>query len=350
MSLYKYNISGNAFRLYPMEIHYAYFSLEDGSIVDIPKQYPFGGEWGEVDVQCISLREHLSLPRHLDLVYLSIVEKKFFELSLPINNNALNSVFNQFLSANSNNNTITLIVGMAPYGRLALWLGSTKKQILLGWIKTDETNLSMSLFLPENPNMQLSDYCNSYIDSEVDVKAHLSMSGLPPVSLFDKYMQQFTCRYFPLFEHWDEDKGDWNKYEEEETKPELDYIEEALFDGTHDKLHDGGLMNYHPAGKPKKLAVNWHIKKSEYKAYFWFEDEEIRAIFDRFYGAHLETKTDFMIRIDADHNKYELALYRYGLKEPQVISELAYQLLVFKNKFECYRSENYNQPKGAWIW
>ena len=109
-------------------------------------------------------------------------------------------------------------------------------------------------------------------------------------------------------------------------------------------------MNYHQAGKPKKLSLKWQIKKSEYTAYFWFEDEVIQAIFDRFYGAHPETKTDFMIRIDSDKNKYELALYRYGLKEPQVISESAYQLLVFKNKFEYYRSENYDQPKGAWIW
>lgn len=163
-------------------------------------------------------------------------------------------------------------------------------------------------------------------------------------------IRQYTYRYLLLYENWDKEKEVWQRYGEEEIIPELDYIEEALFDGTHDKLHDGGLMNYHQAGKPKKLAVKWHIKTSEYTAYFWFEDEEIRAVFDRFYGAHPDTKTDFMIRIDAEHNKYELALYRYGLKEPQVISESAYQLLVFKNKFECYRSENYNQPKGAWIW
>lgn len=57
-----------------------------------------------------------------------------------------------------------------------------------------------------------------------------------------------------------------------------------------------------------------------------------------------------MIGRDSESNKYELALYRYELKEPQVISESAYQLLVLKDKFEYYRSENYNQPKGAWIW
>ena len=130
----------------------------------------------------------------------------------------------------------------------------------------------------------------------------------------------------------------------------FDYIEEALFDGTHDKLHDDGLLKYHEAGKPKKLAVKWHIKKTEYVAYFWFEDERIREVFDKFYGAHPDTKTDFIIRIDTENKKYELALYRYGLKEPQIIPEDVYQLLVFKNKFEDYRSDNYDQERGAWIW
>lgn len=174
------------------------------------------------------------------------------------------------------------------------------------------------------------------------------------IQLMDAYTKRLICqyiyRYMLLYENWNEEKEEWNKYDKEEIIPEFDYIEEALYDGTHDKLHDGGLMNYHEAGKPKKLAVKWHVKKSEYTAYFWFEDEEICKIFDRFYGVHPETKTDFMIRIDSEKNKYELALYRYGLKVPQVISETAYQLIVFKNKFEYYRSENYDQPKGAWIW
>ena len=218
--------------------------------------------------------------------------------------------------------SVSLTIGTAPYGGVAVWSTENLKCKLLQWSKADA------------------------LLNQKDAKV---TTNTPSRVIFDNYMKQFTYKYKVMFEYWDK-KDEWNKYSDDENIPVFDYIEEALFDGTHDKMHDGSLMNYHQAGKPKKLAIKWHIKKSEFSAYFWFEDEEICKVFDRFYGVHPETNTDFMIRIDAEQNKYELALYRYGLKEPQVISESAYQLLVFKNKFEYFRSENYNQPRGAWIW
>lgn len=207
----------------------------------------------------------------------------------------------------------------------------------------------MEEYLPYDPEKTLEECCNAFINADELVKRNLEEEGLPSYDLFDNYMKQFSYRYLPLFEKWDEDKKEWQRYEEDEISPTLDYIEESLFDGTHDKLHDGGLMKYHEAGKPKKLSLQWHIWKSEYSAYFWFEDEKIRKVFDKFYGAHPDTKADFIIRIDAIGRKYELSLYRYGFKEPQIIPEETYQLLVFKNKFEDYRSDNYNQERGAWI-
>ena len=189
-----------------------------------------------------------------------------------------------------------------------------------------------------------------YSKNKSHIYKHIRLSN--PNFMVDDWMKQFTYRYQVFLEYWDEDEEKWIKYDEEkdEVIPEFEYIEESLFDGTHDKLHDGGLMKYHEAGKPKKLALKWHIKKSDYSAYFWFEDEEICAIFNKFYGQHPDTKTDFIIHIDPIKKKYELSLYRYGLKEPVIIPKTAYQLIVFKSGFENYRSDNYNQPTGAWIW
>ena len=240
---------------------------------------------------------------------------------------------------------------MAPYGSIAVWLSEVKKSTLVRWLHGAEIFVDMKSFIPNNPNVSLEQISQYYTNSNSAAKAYYKKYGIPSHKLFEGYMQQFTYRYLLLLEYWDDDKKIWMKYEKGETiLPEFDYIEEALFDGTHDKLHDGSLLKYHQAGKPKKLAVKWHIGKSEYSAYFWFEDEKIREVFDKFYGAHPDTKTDFIIRIDAENKKYELALYRYGLKEPQVMPEDVYQLLVFKNKFEDYRSDNYNQERGAWIW
>ena len=161
-------------------------------------------------------------------------------------------------------------------------------------------------------------------------------------SMENKTFVNFVYRYSVLF--------NTSNSANEMTQPLIEYIEDFQEDGTVNKKHDDFLFHYHQSYIPQKIAICFFVGKLDYMVFIWFEDEEIRAVFDRFYGAHPDTKTDFMIRIDPEKNKYELALYRYGLKEPQVISKSAYQLIVFKNKFEFYRSDNYNQPKGAWIW
>lgn len=334
-----YSMAGCAPSEYPTEILFALILCKEGDFTSVPRESPFQSEWGLSNSFGYALDDEHSEPESIDCIWLSLSEQKFYSLERSLKGEMIAQLVNKASEDQ------TIILGMAPYGRLALWVNSLNKSYIVEWFHAEEIDIEMADYFQGCCNMSRGEYCEMILQ-----QSNKGQKTLPPRDLFDNYMKQFTYRYLFLFEHWDKDNDEWQKYNEEETAPELDYIEEALFDGTHDKLHDGGLMNYHQAGKPKKLAVKWHIKKSEYSAYFWFEDEEIRTVFDRFYGAHPETKTDFMIRIDSDKKKFELALYRYGLKEPQVISESAYQLLVFKNKFEYYRSENYNQPKGAWIW
>lgn len=335
-------------KLFPTETFFALLFNGTEQPMELPKEMPFSGEWGRSVSVWESDTETFPLPHAIDMVWLSIAEHTFYSVEKPLPLDKLKSLFSQENGCVFDN----IIVGMAPYGGLALWVSSGKKSILLAWLEGESTSVDISEFLPENPNITLQDYCDFYINNDPIVTQNLATNGLPLRDLFDNYMKQFTYRYLPMFEHWNEDEEKWQQYseEEQETKPVFDYIEEALYDGTHDKLHDSGLLNYHQTGKPKKLAVKWHIKKSEYTAYFWLEDEAIRAIFDKFYGIHPDTKTDFIIHIDPMKNKYQLALYRYGLREPQIIPEEAYQLIVFKNKFEHFRSENYEQPRGAWIW
>ncbi len=195
--------------------------------------------------------------------------------------------------------------------------------LLLCKVKGDEIAFDFDNPFPPIPSVSYEDYCKA-------------TGGYVKVELRNDCMKQCLYRVNICFDNV--------------SNRRCDFVDVCRFDGTFDKTHDGRLMQYHTAGEPKRIAVRWHMEKIEYAGYFWLEEEQLTAIFERFYGAHPETKADFIIRIDAENKKYELALYRQGLKEPVVIPKSAYQLIVFKNKFEDYRSENYNQPRGAWIW
>jgi len=315
--------------------------------VELPPMVSISNGWGNSSNTTFfdpdSNLEYIEELKGLKLIYLSYTEHKFYHIIYKFQID----LKKEFSGLSSD---LRLLIGMAPYGGIAVWVRGFNKSILIDWLKGIEIEVEMADFHPVNPDITLQEYCDFYINNDSNVKENLKTNGLPPRNLFDKYMQQFTYRYLLQFEKWNDSVEEWQKYNEDEIQPEFEYIEESLYDGTHDKLHDDGLLKYHEAGKPKKLAIKWHIKKSEYTAYFWFDEEKTCLIFERFYGAHPDTKTDFIIRIDAENKKYELALFRQGLKEPQIIPEDAYQLLVFKNKFEDYRSDNYNQERGAWIW
>lgn len=341
---YEYCVVGCAFDIAPILAHVALVSCTETDVLPIPECIPYQGEWGKNETAFLLEESYHMLPKGIHIIYLSLVEHKFYIINeaLPIEKIKemwVNSRFNK------------IIVGMAPYGNVAVWLSSPQKSLLVSWLYGREISIDMKSFLPNNPNVRLEHLCQQFINDNSIAKAYHERYGIPSHKLFEGYMKQFSYKYLLLFEYWNKDKNIWMKYnQEEESVYAFKYMEDSCYDGTHDKLHDGGLLKYHQAGKPKKLAIKWHIGKSEYSAYFWFEEEPIREVFDKFYGAHPDTKTDFIIRIDAENRKYELALYRYGLKEPQIIPENVYQLLVFKNKFEDYRSDNYNQERGAWIW
>ena len=351
MVKYVYSLSGSAPRLFPTETFFGNLMWSEDDGISIPYCCPFADDWGKPVSMCVDDEKEFSVPSKIDMIWLSLVENKFYSIEEDLPKDKIEQLLQEINEKDRQPLYNYIVVGMAPYGRVALWLYGDKKARLLAWMEAEETDVEMEDFCPST-NLSRNDYVKMMLESVNEAHANLAANGLPPRDLFDNYMKQFTYRYLPLFEHWNEDEEEWLKYtkEEQETKPELDYIEEALFDGTHDKLHDGGLLHYHEAGKPKKLAIKWHIKKSEYTAYFWFEDEAIRTIFDKFYGLHPDTKTDFIIHIDPEKKKYELSLFRYGLPEPRIIPEDAYQLIVFKNKFEHFRSDNYDQPRGAWIW
>lgn len=155
-------------------------------------------------------------------------------------------------------------------------------------------------------------------------------------SLFHRMMKQYKYRLLLVLRDGDASN--------------ISRLKVKRFDGTLNEILVNGIAaRYQLNGAPQTFKIELDCN-GQYSVNVWFVEEKIIPIFERFYGAHPETKADFIIRMDVEKGEYALALFRQGLKEPVTIPEEAFQVIVFKDKFECYRSANYNQPKGAWIW
>lgn len=327
----EYQIAGSAFQSCPIEMLYGLvYTVDD--VLEIPKKSPFMQGWGIPETYSITDKRPNSFPLGLELCYLSIIERKFYEARIEFPDNLFELMWEPDMEY--------ITFGMSPKGKIAIWISGENKSNLVCSIDAEETEVDMSLLSPFNPNITLQEYCNQY---EPAIKGNES----PDLEIFDSAIRQYNYKYLVLSHSFDKTRKDIDK---DLIPIEFDWIEETLCDGTYDKLHDGNLNLYHLGGVPYKCNLKLHKGRTVWEVCFWMDCNALTKIFERFYGAHPETKADFIIRIDAENKKYELALYRQGLKEPVVIPESAYQMIVFKNKFEDYRSDNYNQPRGAWIW
>ena len=189
------------------------------------------------------------------------------------------------------------------------------------------------------------------IQYEYDKYSSQTKNEIFLLSMFTRgFISKFNYRYSIIFERWDNDSQEWCENDTIEMNPEFNSIEEMLFDGTYDKSHNEKLLQYHKAGKPQKLALRWKAYKSEYSAYLWFDEVETRIAFKQFCNNYPNANMDFTIRIDTNIPFFQIILGCNGFDDALLLSESTFQLIVFKNGFEFYRSNNYNQPQGAWVW
>lgn len=344
-----YLISGSAPKIYPTESFFGNLMWSEDDGISVPYCRPFADEWGKPVSMHVYDDKEFPIPSYLDMIWLSLTENKFYSIEEDLPTDRLEQLFQEKNKVSGESLYNYIIVGMAPYGHIAVWTHGDKKAKLVAWMEAEETDVEMEDFCPST-RLSRNEYVDMMLKSVPEAIENLEKNGPPSRDLFDRYMQQFNYRYVVEFGHWDGEKKEWKAYEGDEVRPEFEYIEEALYDGTHDKLHDGGLMWYHQAGKPKKLALQYHIKKSVYSAYLWFDDFKIRAAFENFYHEYPEAEMDFLFRIDPEKNIYQILFISKEAEQPVPMNEDVYQMIVFKSKFERYRTKNYNQPRGAWIW
>lgn len=319
------NIAASAYKEYPMELFFGLIGDGSEKSKAIPKKYPYGSSWGTPEVNFFEEPDSEFIPKSIDLVYLSVYEQKFYSLQAEIDSGNIVKELQSYKERYGESDKLIFIVGLGPGGLVVLWLEFDLRRVLIGKYTASQIEVPVKIYRALDEKKRIEDICARYSER---------IQPGRDIHIPKRAMRQYVYRY--------------NVELKSEGEDLTVYV--SLSDGGFEKAEPENLLKYHKAGMPKRLAIRLTCDKVEYCLYVWFDENEIIPIFERFYGAHPETKADFIIRMDVEKGEYALALFRQGLKEPVTIPEEAFQVIVFKDKFECYRSANYNQPKGAWIW
>ena len=180
---YEYSVVGCAFDIAPILTHVALVSCSDTDVLSIPECLPYQGEWGRNESVSFKEESYHLLPKGIHIIYLSIVERKFYIIneSLPIEE--INDLW-------CNGHYDKVVVGMAPYGSIAVWLSEVKKSTLVRWLHGAEIFVDMKSFIPNNPNVSLEQISQYYTNSNSAAKAYYKKYGICPYS--DSFYFCFT--------------------------------------------------------------------------------------------------------------------------------------------------------------
>jgi len=156
-------------------------------------------------------------------------------------------------------------------------------------------------------------------------------NGLPEPALFEQYMQKFNYRIIPTFQN-----------EEAVLKGIEMYYYNGELNTTDSDEHTENAMR----AKPSKIVLNWSIGRTQYSGYFWTDEKKIIDAFKNCYGNDTQKEGDFIIQVEASHKQFRFFLQEGGVSVEIPIEDMQY--IIFKNKFEYFRSKNYNKPPQGW--
>lgn len=347
---YAYQTSECMPRYYPVVVFRGFLNLEEGKESRMINRGNFRrGDWGDATSYIVISKHTYSMPVSISLKWGAMTEKKAYALEAPLDKEKIELLW-QRKDKNGEPLYEFIVVGIAPYGGVAVWLRGNYHSTLLHWFKGEE--IDEEQIRDYLQGVSLEEYCRLSLEQNEDIKEHLEEYGLPPLDLFDDWMMQYRYRYIGLEEYYDSEQ--WQPYDDEDLffdDLDFDDIREERLDGTHDQLCDDGLLKYHEAGCPKRLCVNWQVGRDNYSLYYWFDEQTAPQFFKQYFMMNAVEKADIMLRIDTRANLYEIVFKSDEMPIPQVMPADTYQLLVFLNDNEYYRSENFDQEdEEAWDW
>ena len=316
------------------EVYFKKFSLfyddDESHTLDITTCDSF--DWGRPSPLVVQSPETYPLPTRLELRWVTANEGKCFEISTSLDQERTEALWKKQALEFPKDPFRQYLIGVGPYGGVAVWLCSNEKSVLLHWLIAEETTMTEQELKMHTPEPEMEEFVDTLL----------------PFHKLQCNMRQYPYRMVPLEEFIDGKQ--WQRFDH--TDPyyetiEVDGVEVKRLDATFDYSDNNDLMRYHKFGKPCRITVKWHEDEAGCLAHFWLDEAVVTSVFEGFFKKFPDAKADLLLRIDTRNNRYEIAMTGENLP----VRTLWYtQYIVFRDYVEIARSEDYTKEDGAWIW
>lgn len=300
----KYNWLGtiSAPEEYPMEIY-------KGAIIADNFTYGFDAIWGtqntgwgnEGGTMSVETQK-MDIPSKLEFTWYSLVENKFYTGKWDLDKEKIKTLFEKGFTDQDNGQKTTytnFIVGLAPKGRVVLWINGAGNQKEVGVFQAHDTVITQEKAYDNAKYMLKEGFAErmlkdpSYKTFKPEVREKIEKKGYPSPEIYDAYRERYSWKpsvVLPNEAEWI-DFGMTNYNGEQEN-----LFNESLTKDTHKKR-----------AIPKFCGFYWRDQnKNRYAV--WIDSFDEKEIFDLFQKLGKEKDIDFTIKVNEDNTAAILSL------------------------------------------
>jgi hypothetical protein len=292
MDKYGWLPSESAFKNYPMHMVSGSFMLNDGASVDIPSRDVMQNGWGEVGSIYLVGDKIKPLPKRMEISYFSFTEDKFYGGAFDLPYAKIHNLFQRGIESPKTGKMVTyqkVIVGLAPEGRISLWLLAEGEVLEVATFQAAEKIIDWKVVL-DNDHISRKAYIEKVLKRTLsdDQISELNKRGLPR-NIIESYGKQYP----------------WN----------LEIVG-CRFLNLWLKTHNGECEFFNPKGPrsnrtnravPKTLDIEWQNKMGiKYIANILFDEYESFLVYKKMSALNNELSLKLLIEISDKTNSIEI--------------------------------------------
>lgn len=293
----KYNWLGtiSAPEEYPMEIY-------KGAIIADNFTYGFDAIWGtqntgwgnEGGTMSVETQK-MDIPNKLEFTWYSLVENKFYTGKWDLDKEKIKTLFEKGFTDQDNGQKTTytnFIVGLAPKGRVVLWINGAGHQKEVGVFQAHDTLITQEKAYDNAKYMLKEGFAErmlkdpSYKTFKPEIREKIEKQGYPSPEIYDAYRERYNWKPSVILPNG----ADW-----------IDFGM-TNYNGEQENLFNESLTKdtYKKRAIPKFCGFYWRDQnKNRYAV--WIDSFDEKEIFELFQKLGKEKNIDFTIKVNDDN-------------------------------------------------